>query len=139
MAKRVVLVSCGKKKVSGRVPAKDLYTSPVFKAMRGYAEKHADLWFIISSRYGIISPSDVVYSYEVAIEDMNSEEKLKWTSKVYEQLKKLLPRGADVVILAGKSYREDIIPFLKERGFSVDVPMEHVKQGKRLGWLREHT
>jgi cytoplasmic iron level regulating protein YaaA (DUF328/UPF0246 family) len=128
------------KEVSGRVPAKDLYTSPVFKGDAWICrEKHADLWFIISSDYGIISPSDVVYSYEVAIEDMNSEEKLKWTSKVYEQLKKLLPRGADVVILAGKSYREDIIPFLKERGFSVDVPMEHVKQGKRLGWLREHT
>ena len=38
---RVALVSCVKTKLDTPHPAKDLYTSPLFLGLRGYAEAHA--------------------------------------------------------------------------------------------------
>lgn len=54
---RVALVSCVKTKRDTPHPAKDLYTSPLFKGLRRYAEAHADTWFILSAEFGSqISP-----------------------------------------------------------------------------------
>lgn len=34
---RIVIISCGKRKLARPAPARELYTGPYFKAMLGYA------------------------------------------------------------------------------------------------------
>ena len=44
MGIRVALVSCVKSKQDSPAPAGDLYTSPLFRSFRRYAEANADVW-----------------------------------------------------------------------------------------------
>lgn len=59
------LVACGGRKATTPQPAKDLYTGGLFKAARAWAEQSPDgAWGIISAKYGILMPDDVVAPYD---------------------------------------------------------------------------
>jgi hypothetical protein len=60
------------------------------------------------------------------------------TGSTADCIKVLVP-GTKVIFLAGKRYREDIIPFLTGKGFSVEVPMEGLGIGSQLSWLNRHA
>ena len=42
-------------------------------------------------------------------------------------------------LLAGKRYREHLISALREKGLTVEVPMNGPGNGKQLQWLGENT
>lgn len=138
MPTRIALVSCVKTKRKATVAAKDLYISPLFKGMRNYAEQNADSWFILSAKYRLLRPDEVIAPYELAMKAMPKRKRLAWAEQVQCQLLEFLPAGALVVILAGRDYHKDLVPFLKSHGFTVEVPMEGLGFGPRLRWLKEH-
>jgi hypothetical protein len=70
---------------------------------------------------------------------MLKRERLEWAEKVQRRLLELIPSGASIVVLAGERYRENLVPFLKQHGFVVDVPMAGLKLGYQLRWLKEHA
>lgn len=137
MVTRVVLVSCVKSKRTSATTAEDLYTSDLFLSMRSYARQNSDHWFILSAEHGVLKPEDVIAPYEKTLNKMLKSERLEWAAKVRHRLLELIPPGASVVVLAGERYREGIVSFLQERGFSVDVPMVGLKFGLQLRWLKE--
>ena len=139
MGTRVVLVSCVKKKGKTDAPAKNLYTSQLFRGMRRYAEQSAGAWYILSAKYGLLRPDEVVAPYEQTLNAMPKADRLAWAGRVQQALLMLLPAGAEVVILAGKRYRENIVPFLERHGFAVTVPMAGLAFGSQLRWLKEHV
>ena len=133
---RVALVSCVKAKLPTPAPAGDLYTSQLFRGLRRYATTHSDRWFILSAEYGLLRPDEVVAPYERTLNRMRSHERRDWADRVERQLLESLPRDAEVLILAGKRYREHIDPFLRANGFVVSVPLEGLAIGKQLQWLK---
>jgi len=137
MATRVALVSCVKSKQKGDAPACDLYTSPLFRGMRRYAEQNADAWYILSAKYGVVRPGDVIAPYEQTLNKMGKPDRTAWAERVQAALLALLPPGAAVVFLAGERYREALVTFLKQRGFTVEVPMAGLAFGSQLKWLKE--
>jgi hypothetical protein len=66
MNKYLVVVSCGRQKIwdkypdAGPTPARDAYTSSVFRASRTYAEHFATRWMILSAKYGFIDPDFII-------------------------------------------------------------------------------
>lgn len=138
MANRVALVSCVKRKCGSAAPARDLYTSPLFRGLRRYAEMHADTWYILSAEYGVLHPDEVVEPYERTLNKMPKRDRQAWAEKVQQQLLARLPPDAEVILLAGQRYREDIEPFLRERGCSVSVPLQGLTFGKQLQWLKQN-
>lgn len=135
--KRVALVSCVKSKKRAAAPAADLYTSPLFRSLRQYAEAHADEWYILSAEHGLLQPHHVVAPYERTLNKMSKPDRLAWAERVKAQLADVLPPGAEVIVLAGERYREDLLPFLERSGFSVSVPLEGLSFGKQLQQLKE--
>lgn len=135
----VALVSCTKKKRSEACPAAELYISPLFKAMRRYAEQHADAWFILSAQHGLLDPGQEVEPYERTLSRMNAAERTEWERAVCQVLQERLPKGAHVLMLAGAGYRDAIVPLLKERGHTVDVPLADLGIGRQLAWLKERS
>ena len=135
MATRVALIPCGKHKRDSASPARDLYLLHFFRGLRHYAETHADAWYIMSA--GVLRPEQVVEPYERTLNTMPKRERLAWAERVQLQLLELLPTGAEVILLAGLRYREEIVPFLRERGFSVSVPLEGLPIGKQLQRLKQ--
>ena len=133
---RVALVSCVKQKRDSAAPACDLYLSPFFRALRYYAETHADVWYILSAEYGVLRPEQVIEPYERTLNRMSKRDRLSWAGGVQQRLLELLPAGAEVILLAGLRYREEIEPFLRQQGFSVSVPLEGLKIGQQLQQLK---
>ena len=134
---RVALVSCVKTKRDIPQPAKDLYTSPLFKGLRRYAEAHADTWFILSAEYGLVAPDQVLEPYEKTLNRMSARERARWAEDVKAKLARVLPAGAEVIVLAGERYRADLVPFLKQRGHKVSIPLEGMPFGRQLQFLSE--
>jgi hypothetical protein len=60
----IVLVACSARKRGTPCPAKDLYTSTLFRYSRRYAEQFGDRWYILSARHGLLSPEARISPYE---------------------------------------------------------------------------
>jgi hypothetical protein len=131
----IYLVSCVSKKQIRPSRARDLYCSAWFVKARAYVEGLDVQWFILSAKYGLVSPDEVVSPYEVTLNEMASEERRAWASRVATQLRPTSRKGTRVVILAGDSYRQYLVPIIKGWGCTVDVPMRGLGIGKQLQWL----
>jgi hypothetical protein len=138
MTVRVALVSCGSSKQASAAPASDLYISWRFRSLRAYAAANADAWYILSARHGLLLPDQVVEPYDQTLDTMSKSDRQVWADRVQRQLLQVLPPGATVIVLAGKRYRVDLIPYLCQRGFTVRVPFEGLtlfQQAHRLKQL----
>jgi hypothetical protein len=65
MSAPVVLLSCVKSKLTHCCRAGDMYTSPLFRKMMAYAESlRPKRIFILSAKYGLLRPDDLIEPYE---------------------------------------------------------------------------
>lgn len=92
----IALVSCVKQKLTVPAQARNLYVSTLFREMRRYAEA----WYILSTRYGLLSPDQVVSPYELTLGKMTVVERKRWAAAVAEELLRVVPQGAVVLFLA---------------------------------------
>lgn len=117
MGKTIYLVSCVSSK--GPVPtrARDLYQSDWFAKARAYVQARNAEWFILSAKYGLVSPDQVIQPYNLTLNDMTTQERRAWAHKVARQLRPRCQVGGRITILAGQHYREYLIPILKEWGY----------------------
>lgn len=134
--RKIVLISCVSKKRDYVCKARDLYVSELFVKSLEYAKRklNADEIFILSAKYGLLSLDEVIAPYNKTLNDMNKDDRKKWSNLVIEQLEKHINIHEDeVIFLAGKKYREYIIPYIKN---SI-VPMEGLRIGQQLKFLKE--
>lgn len=136
MSTKIALVSCVKTKRETAAAACDLYISPLFMGMRRYSEQKADGWYILSAEHGVLRPDEVVAPYERTLKTMSKQDRATWVKLVQRQLLELLPADAEVVVLASDRYREGVVSFLKDHGFTVEVPMAGLRLGEQLRWLK---
>lgn len=137
MAKKIALVACVGKKNSIPMPAQDLYISDWFRKASAYAMRVADEWYILSAKYGLIAPDTVIEPYDETLNRMPVAERRAWAKRVLENLDRVLQPGDQVVILAGKRYRENLVDPIWQMGCSVEIPMEGLGIGKQLRWLKQ--
>lgn len=135
----VYLVSCVSAKQARAVPARELYISEWFKKARAFVSTQKSPWFILSAEHGLVHPDTVVAPYERTLNKMSIAERKAWAERVKQQMEADLPRADRVVILAGARYREFLFPYLGARFASVELPMEGLKIGEQLHWLKENT
>lgn len=135
----VALVSCVKSKLSSAAPAHELYTSQLFSGMSRYAQRNAAKWFILSAEHGLLRPEQIITPYEKTLNKMSKTDRVNWAKRVNDALLTELAPGAVVLILAGERYREGVVPFLKEHGFKVLIPMAGMKFGQQLRWLNSQV
>ena len=131
----VYLVSCVKKKRPKCSRAKDLYVSDWFIKARRFVESAGCPWRILSAKYGLVSPEQVIAPYEKTLKAMLAAERRQWAENVDAQIAKSLPDVERVVFLAGQPYREYLAARLERRDIDVEVPMESLRMGEQLSWL----
>ena len=136
LADRLFLISCVKNKGNQRTAAADLYTSPWFLKARQVAERYHAPWFILSAKYGLVAPDTIIYPYEVTLNNMRKPERLAWADMVERQMDKELPDVEEIIIFAGKKYREHLMPYLQGRFTTIKVPMKNFRIGCQLKWLK---
>lgn len=135
----LVLVSCVKSKRGIRAKARDLYTSTLFQGARAYAEATGAPWYILSSRYGLVHPEEVIAPYEYTLNTLGVADRRAWAERVMDKLRPIIGQRKHIVLVAGARYREFLIEPLKRMGLKIVVPMEGLRLGEQLEWLSEHS
>jgi hypothetical protein len=129
--KPIYLVACVGKKLPHSALAKDLYRSEWFLRARGYVEAKHGRWFILSARYGLIASNKKVAPYELTLNTMDIEVRRKWARRVIAQMKTQLPPSRQIIVLAGKRYRDFLMDYLESRA-TVSVPLKGLGIGRQL-------
>lgn len=133
----IVFLSCVKSKRDHACATKDMYTSPLFRGIFSYAKKlQPKKIFILSAKYGLLKPDDVIEPYEKTLNNMKIYEKRAWTETVLSELRQECDLQKEhFVFLAGIPYREGLLPHIKH----YEVPMQGLSFGRQLQWLAERT
>ncbi len=133
---KVVLVACVGRKLNHAAPAAELYRSPWFRKARRYAELAGERWWVLSAKYGLVAPDEVIEPYDETLRRMLARRRRLWACQVLENLTLTTdPTWDEVIVLAGRAYRELLAVWLAYRGYSVNVPMEGLGIGRQLRWL----
>lgn len=146
----IVLVGCGKEKRAVRSKAKDLYVGPLFKKARAFAESQGGEWRILSAKYGLVDPEEMIDPYDETMEKKTKLGRDLWNINVRNKIAALLnPKhkgggkfrieSAKFICLAGKAYLGffDIDPEMRKRCV-IEKPMEGFGIGERLQYLGEN-
>lgn len=132
----LVLVSCVKSKRSVAAPARDLYTSPLFRGERAYAESTGVPWFILSAEHGLLAPDDEVEPYERYLPNESSGYRDDWGARVVRQIGRRYGDvdGRVVEIHAGTVYVTAVASRLTALGAVVVDRLHGLSIGQRLAW-----
>lgn len=132
---RIALVGCGKAKLAQPAKAGELYVGNLFVAAKAYARKHADGWFVLSAKYGLVGPAEVLEPYDMTMGAYDRELKEHWGKLVRNDLRRGGYWGnATLVFLAGSEYEGAVTG-----APHVEKPMDGMMIGQRLRWLKENT
>lgn len=137
--KTLYLVSCVSKKSCDRSHAKDLYRSEWFKKARKFVERSGAPWYILSAKYGLLDPDELVTPYEQTLNKMPINERKLWATGVLDRLLPMLTTQQTVIVFAGVRYREFLMPSLRRVVGEVRAPMEGMRIGEQLAWLSKHN
>lgn len=135
----LVVVSCGKAKIwdrmpdAGDVPARDAYTSSLFKLCRRYAEVLAeDQWVILSAKYGFLNPTEMISNYNKAFgKDPDSIS----AADLRKQWHQKHPHVRRVISLGSRAYSERLMASLPP-AVQVETPLAKLNLFQRTAWLK---
>lgn len=139
---KVVLVGCGSTKRAEASPARELYTSLLFRKSLSYALRIATTAqhvYIVSAKYGLLELDQVVEPYNFRLTSMPLQRRITWGVDVALDLAQRRS-GADLVLLMGATYVDPLALGLRSISppfASLTVPMHGMGIGVRLGWLHE--
>ena len=149
--RQITLIGCVKTKNPGPMKAKDLYSSPLFKARREYAESRGVPWFILSARLGLVDPELVIPSYDLSMSDQTSFGRQWWAHGVRTSLSYYLGALDDVEleVHAGSAYwrplEDALFPDGLDTAPSVKVPGRYTAPlmavdgiGNQLNWYARY-
>ena len=134
---RIALISCGKQKLAGTHRAKDLYISPLFRFAYAHAVRHFDKVFILSAKYGLLSPDEQIASYDITLTSMKSDERQRWAESVLLQMKEKIGTHDELHFFCGSKYRRHLVETLKATHECV-VPFRGFGIGLQLQWYKRH-
>ena len=133
--KKIVLISCVKKKLRTRAKAKDLYISSLFSSSFRFAVKQNPcVIYILSAKYGLVECERVISPYDLTLNTMSTKQIKAWAEKTLNQLRKVSDLNRDYYIfLAAEKYRKYLIPHVK----LFEVPLKGLRIGEQLSWLKK--
>jgi hypothetical protein len=120
-------------------PAADLYTSPLFRLRRSYAERHApDAWAILSAQFGFLDPDEPTAPYDFRLSERNARERWAWARRCASRVSGFGPASTIRVELhAGELYCRDLAVELARDGAEVVRPVQGMAIGEQLRWYRQ--
>jgi hypothetical protein len=151
MTAMIGIVGCGSQKLDRPAPARELYTSQLFRKSLAYAEQHCEVVYIASALHGLVELDRVLAPYDATHASGNGSKKdrQRWGSQIGGRLVDRHGDDAHYIILAGEAYATPIRGHLETyKGFrdgpgatkwrgvaSVLEPLKGMQVGERLAFL----
>jgi hypothetical protein len=140
--RRIALVGCVKQKLEHPAPARDLYTSDLFRKRVAHAAATCGSWLILSAKHGLVDPDRVLAPYDLETKRLPAVERCAWSSRV---LQKLLGRfgsleGLTFEVHAGREYWDyGLATGLRAVGAKFENPLEGLSIGQQKSWYLRHA
>lgn len=136
----VVLVGCCGPKLDRRAPARDLYTSDLFKKARAFAERNGEQlgsWAILSAKHSLIFPDRPTDPYDLSLSSLTPGELESWliTTEVSLRYHAGCFGWRRAVVLAGEGYIEAV----RRSGIPFETPLAGMQIGERLAWFKREA
>jgi hypothetical protein len=128
------IISCVSKKLEGKHPAKELYVSDLFLKSYAYAIKNYDKVIILSAKYGVVLPEDIIESYELTLNNFSERRKKNWAYDTYHELIKHLDKEDIVYWHCGENYNKYIRRVIAGKQV---FPMKGLGIGRQLKWYKD--
>ena len=132
---KIALISCSRKQHQGIHKARDLYAaSSYFTKCLKYAETiaKADRVYILSTKHHLVGLDEKLENYDFPDPKEGWGE---WGKYVLKQLQQVSNLEHDhFVLLASAHY----IDYIKRYMAHKEIPMQGLKIGERLAWLKKH-
>jgi hypothetical protein len=127
MKTRIGLVACCGLKGEAPAPAGLLYLSPLFRKSRAWVERNCREWFILSAKYGLVHPDEVVAPYD---QKLTRADGCAWAGRVAHQLDGRGLLGERFLALAGELYLAPLRGLVR-----FEAVLGRMEVGERLKWL----
>lgn len=133
MTPDLVIIGCVAQKLDRPAPARELYTSALWKGRRSYAEASGLPWYVFSARWGLVTPDQVLEPYD---RTFTGEWAGEWRTR-------LSATAAGVIIGAGYrrielhmgvAYHLLLSGMLERLGAQVLLPLKGLEIGEQLAW-----
>jgi len=129
---RIVIISCGKSKNHGpKCQSKDAYNGTSFILKKKYAESSGQSWYILSAKYGLLSPETPIDpNYDQTIKTKEDIQQL--ASKIAKQLPDFLEFSIsdEAVFLGPQAYVTALENALEGK---TNIKINHVTKGLGQG------
>ena len=136
--KKYVLIQCckTKRKEPRKFKACELYIGDLFKKSMAYAKSLSpDKIFILSAKHYLLELDKKIEYYDKTL-DRKVAKRREWAKKVLDELRKITDLKKDkFIFLASEKYRKYILPEIENKC----IPLEGLKNGQQLQWLKAHT
>ncbi len=118
-------VACSKTKRSRACKARDLYQGNLFKKSITFAEHYYSRVYILSAKYGVVHPDEIIEPYEMTLKSMKFSERKEWSEKVQKDIEtRDIPKP--FVFFTGVAYCEF---------FEGYKPLKGLSFGNQLQWF----
>jgi len=132
--KSIVLLMCGKNKLSQKAKAKDLYLSPRFQKSIEYAKTITDYSniYVLSAKHGLLGLEQEITPYDKSIYEMSVQEKKAWADMVIKSLSNISNLKEDkYIFLTDDDYSEYLLPFL----VYFELPLKGILQDEHINFF----
>lgn len=125
VATDLILIACVKQKLAHPAPARDLYTSDLFRKGREYAERAGVPWFVSSAKHGLVAPDQELEPYELHLAKTSAAYRDSWGARVLEQLESAASplHGRVIEVHAGAAHADAIRDRLGRAGAQISEPL----------------
>lgn len=132
--KKIALIADPSRKTNGYMMADIMFAkSPLYRYTMGYCRKNFDEVFILSAKYFLIRPTDVIHSYDEDIDTFSEDSLTAWQTYTIQLICDWIPKKSSLYFFAGKSYRTLIDQIKRE--YNCISPTEHMRIGKQLKYF----
>lgn len=133
----IALVGCSGPKLDRPTPARQLYTSQLFRSAIALAERRHDVVYVVSAKHELVALDQEIAPYNLTMSDIAKEWRVIWGVRVWDSVQRRhLSVDRQVFIYAGKDYARPIQRAGLHRA-TFHEPLAKMQIGQRLKWLRE--
>lgn len=128
------IIGWGKNKKSVKSKASELYKGTSFVVRRNWAITNFKNWCILSAKYGILLPDEIVEPYDLILNDLTNDDQDLLFKMAVKKIKKKFVNCSIFYIVAPSSYMR-IGDYLSGLG-QVIFPLKGMQGRSGLHWMR---
>jgi len=132
----LILLACSERKADTACRVRDLYLGEAFRRGVGYAEARVARWYVLSGKWGLLHPDDVIAPYDLYLANQPQTYRVAWGQWVAAQLQQTVGglRGLGIEMLAPAAYVDPLRNPLEQLGATILEPLRGLRQGEQLAW-----